>query len=116
MSSFRTVIGDVALAGPLTASTNSAPLAAPGGSADALVMVHVSAVTGTSPTLSVALEQSLDGVTWTAIPGSGTTALTAAGSAVSNAVITQPFVRVAATVGGTTPSFTGRVAVVVFAA
>jgi hypothetical protein len=115
--SFRSVIGDVALSGTLTATTSSAAIAAPGGAADVLVMVHMSAVTGTGPTLTVTLEQSADGATgWAAVAGGASAALTAAGNAVANAAVTQPFIRVTATIGGTTPSFTGRVAVVVFAA
>jgi hypothetical protein len=115
--SFRSVIGDVALSGTLTATTSSAAIAAPGGAADVLVMVHVTAVAGTGPTMTVTVEQSADGVTgWAAVAGGGTAALSAAGNAVANAAVTQQFIRVVATIGGTTPSFTGRVAVVVFAA
>ncbi len=115
--SFRSVIGDVALSGTLTATTSSAAIAAPGGAADVLVMVHMTGVTGTSPTMTVAVEQSADGATgWAAVAGGATAALIATGNAVANAAVTQPFIRVTATIGGTTPSFVGRVAVVVFAA
>lgn len=68
--------------------------------------LNVTAVSGTSPTLNVVIEDSLDaGVTWNTI---GTFAQrTAAGREVIN--ITIPFgstVRVSWTIGGTTPSFT----------
>lgn len=117
--SFRAVIGDVPLSGVLSAGANtSSPVSAPGGAADVLVMVHVSAVSGTSPTLNVTLEQSADGSSgWTAVTGGVVAQLTAAGSGMANAAVTQSYIRVVATVGGTaTPTVTGRVALVVFAA
>lgn len=69
------------------------------------VQLDVSAVAGTTPTLNVLLEDTLDGTTWNTI---GTFAQkTAAGREVIN--VTSPFakrIRVSWTVGGTTPSFT----------
>jgi hypothetical protein len=117
--SFRSVIGDVALAGVLPAGANNSPaVGVPGSVADVVVMVHVSAVSGTTPTLNVTLEQSADGSTgWTAVTGGAVTQLTAAGSALANAAVTQPYIRVVATVGGTaSPTVTGRVALLAFAA
>lgn len=71
--------------------------------------LDVTAASGTSPTLDVVIEDTLDGTNWNVI---GTFAQkTAAGREVIN--ITTPFsnrVRVRWTVGGTTPSFTFSVA------
>jgi hypothetical protein len=103
----RPVFADVALTSAArTASAASGPVAVSGATADALVTVHCTAASGTSPTLDVALEESADGASWSAVPNSGTTQLTAAGNRVAGAKVTKNFVRVAATIGGTTPSFT----------
>lgn len=80
------------------------------GSAEKLrVQLDVTAASGTTPTLDVLVEDSLDGTNWNTI---GTFAQkTAAGREVIN--ITTPFsnqVRVRWTIGGTTPSFTFSVA------
>lgn len=88
----------------------SGPLAAAGVAADVLLAVHCTAASGTGPTLDVSLEESADGTTWTAVPGSGITQLTAAGNRVAAAAITKNYVRVTSAVAGTTPSFTYRVA------
>lgn len=69
------------------------------------VQLNVTAAVGTTPTLDVVLEDSLDGTNWNVI---GTFAQrTAVGREVLN--VTAPFtgtVRARWTVGGTTPSFT----------
>ncbi len=114
--SMRMVIGDVVLSGTLTATTTSPAIDSGPGVADVLVMVHVTASAGTSPTLLVSVEQSNDGTTWTAVAGSAAPTLSAAGNAVCNAAVSQRYARVVATIGGTTPSFTVRAAAVVFAA
>ena len=115
--SARSVLGDVALTGQRGAGTHTSPPLANGpGVADVLVMVHVTAVSGTAPTLAVGVEQSVDGTTWAAVPGSSVPTLTAAGNGVCNAAITQNYARVTATVGGTgTPTVTFRAAALVFA-
>lgn len=98
---------DVALpAEARTASASSGAIAAPGAVAHALLMVHATAAAGTGPTLVCSLEQSNDQSTWTAIAGSSTATLSAAGNAVSTALVTDDYVRVVATLGGTSPSFT----------
>lgn len=113
----RFALGDVALSGALGAGTHNSPaLGAPGAVADVLLMVHVTAASGTSPTLTVSVQESADGVTWTAVPGGAAAALTAAGSATANVAVTQAFARVSAVIGGTTPSFTFRASVLVFTA
>lgn len=107
--SLRPVLGDVAL--PSTARAagtyTSGPAAAAGQATDVLLMVHVTAVSGT-PTLNCSLEESADGSSWTAVAGSSTAQLSAAGNAVAVATITKNYVRVTATVAGTTPSVTFR--------
>ena len=115
--SLRDVIGDVVLASTARGSGTytSGPVSVAGSAADALVLVHVTAASGT-PSLAVSLEQSADGSTWTAVGGSSAPALTAIGNAMSNAQVTGNFVRVTATVSGTTPNMTFRVACMVFAA
>jgi len=69
------------------------------------VQLDVTAVSGTSPTLDVVIEDTLDGVNWNTV---GTFAQkTAVGREVIN--ITTPFadrVRCRFTIGGTSPSFT----------
>lgn len=92
----------------------SGPIAAAGQAADVVVFVHASASSGT-PTLNVSLEESATGESaWTAIPGSGIAQLSGAGNASANAVASKPFVRVTATVAGTTPNITYRAAVGIF--
>lgn len=72
--------------------------------------LDVTAAAGTSPTLNVVIEDTIDGVNWNAI---GTFAQkTAAGREVIN--ITTPFtdsLRARWTIGGTGPSFTFSVSV-----
>ncbi|MFC3347300.1 hypothetical protein ACFOOM_07600 [Streptomyces echinoruber] len=87
----------------------SGPVAAAGVAADVLLAVHCTAASGT-PTLDVSLEESSDGSTWTAIPGSGITQLTGVGNRTAAAAVTKNYVRVTSTVAGTTPSVTYRVA------
>lgn len=87
------------------AAGNSGALAGYGYATTLRVQLAATAASGTTPTLDVVIEDSLDGVNWWPI---GTfTQLTAAGQQVIN--ITTPFadtVRVRWTIGGTTPSFT----------
>jgi hypothetical protein len=111
----RNVLGDVALTGTAaSAGASSGPIANSGMATDIVALIHVTAATGTTPTLAVALEQSDDNSSYTAITGGGTSAnLTAAGNAVINARATKPYVRVTSTIGGTTPAITYRVAVLV---
>jgi hypothetical protein len=97
------------------ATVVSGAIAAAGAAAYVLLLVHVSAVTGT-PTLNVSLEQSASGTgSWSAVPGSAIAQLSAAGNAVAFAYPTANYVRVTATVAGTTPAVTATVAVITFA-
>lgn len=113
--SMRNVIGDVVLSGTRTTTTTSPAIDSGPGVADILVMIHVTAASGTSPTLVCSVEQSNDGTSWTAIGGGTAPTLNAAGNTVCNAAVPQRFARVVATIGGTTPSFTFRAAAMVFA-
>ena len=73
------------------------------------VLIDVTAVSGTSPTLALALEWSHDGTTWfpAATPDTLGANITAATKRVHGPIdIKAPFTRVTWTLGGTTPSFT----------
>jgi len=114
----RNVQGDTVLTGTAaSAGASSGPIAAPGYIQDIVCLVAVTAITGTSPTLSLAIEHSDDNSTYTAITGGGTAAnITATGNAVINARATKQYVRVTSTIGGTTPAVTYRVSALVFPA
>ncbi|WP_242890257.1 hypothetical protein [Actinomadura litoris] len=105
----RPVLGDEALPSSARAAGTftSGPVANAGAATAVLLMVHVSATSGT-PTLNASLEESADGSSWTAVAGSSTAQLTAAGNAVAVAAVTKNYVRVTSTVAGTTPSVTFR--------
>ncbi|WP_327679491.1 hypothetical protein [Kitasatospora sp. NBC_00458] len=110
----RPVLADLALApAARTASVTSGPVAAAGQATTVLLGVHCTTATGTTPTLDVALEESADGSSWTAVTGSGAAQLTAAGTRTAFATVTKNYVRVAAVIAGTTPSFTFSAAVYV---
>lgn len=88
-----------------TASGDSGAISGWGSSSTIRVQLDVTAATGTSPTLDVLIEDTLDGTNWNTV---GTLAQRAApGREVIN--ITAPFsetLRVKWTMGGTTPNFT----------
>ncbi|MFD6024554.1 hypothetical protein [Streptomyces griseoluteus] len=109
----RNVMADAALSSAARAAGTytSGPIAAAGAAADVLLTVHCTAATGTTPTLDASLEESADGTTWTAVPGSGIAQLTGAGNRVAYAAVSKSYVRVTSTVAGTTPSVTYRAAV-----
>lgn len=103
----RPILGEVALASAArgAGTTVSGPVAAAGQATAVLLGVHCTATTG-SPTLDASLEESNDGASWTAVPGSSITQLTAAGNRTVTALVTKLYVRATSTVGGTTPSAT----------
>lgn len=114
--SMRQVNGDAVLTGARGTGVHNSPAMTFGpGVADVLVAVHVTAASGTTPTLAVSVEQSVDGATWTAVAGSSIPGMTGIGNASCNAQITAAYARVTATIGGTTPSFTFRALALVFA-
>lgn len=99
---------------PSAARTASGNSSTQSGLADASrirAQLDVTAVSGTSPTLDVVIEDTLDGVNWNTI---GTFAQkVAAGREVID--ITTPFadsIRARHTIGGTSPSFTFSVVLV----
>ena len=90
---------------PSAARTASGDAPAQVADSEMRVQLNVTAVSGTTPTLNVVIEDTLDGVNWNTV---GTFAQrTAAGREVIN--LTAPSAaqkRVRWTIGGTTPSFT----------
>jgi hypothetical protein len=89
-----------------TTSNNSGALGAGWGAVSALrAQLNVTAASGTTPTLDVVIEDSLDGTNWNTV---GTFAQkTTTGREVVNVTgLFSDQVRVRWTVGGTTPSFT----------
>lgn len=71
------------------------------------VLVDVTAVSGTTPSMTVTVEWSHDGATWfTADPADGMTAITAASKVVKAFDVKAPQCRLVWTITGTTPSFT----------
>lgn len=76
-----------------------------------VLLVSAGGATGTSPTLTFALQASLDGVVWF---NCGSVQLTGAGSQRLEFHAVEPFFQVVKTVGGTSPSFTNVVSHLVF--
>lgn len=76
----------------------------------ARLTLNVTAVSGTTPSLTVTIEHSPDGATWAAHPQGVFTSATAAGSQRKVLSGLDRFVRAAHAVTGTTPSFTFTVA------
>lgn len=88
-----------------TASGNAATVAGLGVQTTLRVQLDVTAASGTTPTLDVVLEDTIDGTNWNTVATFARK--TAAGREVIN--VTTPFtgdVRARWTVAGTTPSFT----------
>lgn len=75
-----------------------------------VVQVNVTAVSGTTPTLDVDLEDSFDGVIWNKVSDINASNITATGTTVARLNLTATpatrLLRVKYTIGGTTPSFT----------
>jgi hypothetical protein len=98
-----------------TATVTSGPVGNPGDASVVLAGVHLTALTGTTPTATLSVEQSANGSSgWTTVAGSTAVALSAAGTAQVMVVATANYVRTVLTLAGTTPSATGAVAVIVF--
>ena len=75
------------------------------------LFVNITAISGTSPTLTVKIQESPDGTQWNDT-GLTTTALNATGATRVAATVGQKlskFVRAVATVAGTTPSITATI-------
>ena len=93
------------LSGAQTVTTTGAAVQV-GSFTSVVVYLNATAVTGTTPSMTVTLQDSPDGVTWYNIASGAFNALTAAGS--QRLVVTNVgyFIRAIATISGTTPSFT----------
>lgn len=117
------VFGSVGSAGQGAVPANfsrtdtSSTAAASGNSADCLtatsagvrLVVNLTALTGTSPTIAFALWDSADNSTFAAVPGAAIAALSATGAAsvsVPSSQAVRRYVAVATTVTGGTPSAT----------
>lgn len=92
--------------GAKTATGNGTAQGAPSGSRLA-VALDVTAVSGTSPTMTVSVQWSHDGSTWhDGDAADAFTTITAAAKKVKMFDQKAPFYRLLWTIGGTTPSFT----------
>jgi hypothetical protein len=93
-----------------TATGNSGPLSGYNGHQQAVIQINVTALAGTTPTLIVSVDDSVDGTNFNSILA--TASITAVGITVLRIPITTSFsdlLRISWTVGGTTPSFTFQV-------
>jgi len=71
------------------------------------LLVNVTAVSGTTPTLDLAVQWSVDGTNWAPAETPDTfTQITAIGLKAKTFAVKAPSYRVVWTIGGTTPSFT----------
>lgn len=88
--------------------TGNSGMVNPGEDGETLcLLVNVTAVSGTTPSMTLSVEWSADGVVW-AVPEAADafTALTTAVNRVKAFERKAPFYRVVWTISGTTPSFT----------
>lgn len=103
---YRGVELDFAGSAARTATANGTTQVANSGDAEAMrIQLAVTAASGTTPTLDVVIEDSLDGTNWNTI-GTFTQKTTTSREVIN---ITTPFadkVRARWTIAGTTPSFT----------
>jgi hypothetical protein len=107
--------GDSALTLSAAAATvSSGPIEAAGQAAYVMGMAQVTAITGTTPSVVFSFDESNDGTTWTPMTGATTASITAVGCAVFCGKATKNYVRVTATIAGTTPAVTGMAAVIAF--
>lgn len=74
-----------------------------------VVYLDVTAVSGTSPTLNVVLEDSPNGQDWFPVPGAAFTQVTAVGKQRLVVEHSGDFIRAVGTIAGTTPSFTSKI-------
>ncbi len=95
---------------PVTATGNSSGFQV-GGYNGLIAYLSVPAATGTTPSLTIKLQDSPDGTTWFDIPSAAFTAVTTAGQQrlVVNSI--GNFIRAVSTVSGTTPSFTASLTI-----
>jgi hypothetical protein len=92
-----------------TATTNGTSVDNSAASSNgAVANLHVTAATGTSPTLAVTIQHSTNNSTWTTL-ATFTTATAATSETVAVTGTVNRYTRAVFTVGGTTPSFTAQV-------
>src|SRR3954463_2753071 len=113
---FKNLTGDVVLSGVLpSGATNSPGTQLPGGGPQSVLFaVHSTAVSGTSPTLDVKLQESdLPGSGFADVTGAALTQVTAAGQQrLGYAQTTKAYVRLVGTVGGSaTPTVTATASI-----
>lgn len=102
----------VDLASEVSGQFNFLTGAGPGGP-EMMAILTCGTVSGTTPTLDVKVQYSADGSTgWTDITGATFTQLTAAGRQAIRFVSPERYIRIVATIAGTSPSFTFAVVVV----
>lgn len=90
-----------------TANGNSAAIPLGDLGQQLAVLVNVTAVSGTSPSMTLSIEWSPDGVTfYKSDPVDTFTAITATTTAVKTFAVKAPFYHLVWTITGTTPSFT----------
>ncbi len=89
-----------------TSGQGSAVLVGPNLKGKLKAVIHITAVGGTSPTIDFKLQESEDGSTWSDIAHSRFDQINATGVYVQEFSNTKKYVRLAWTVGGTSPSFT----------
>lgn len=101
----KTVVASAAYTA--TASSAGVPLTNDVGEYVSL-FVNCTAVSGTSPSMTLSVQWSNDGVTWADADGTADTfaAITAAKNTVKQFIVKGPLYRVTYTITGTTPSFT----------
>jgi hypothetical protein len=93
--------------GARTASGNGSAIRVPGSTAKLAILVDVTAVSGTTPSCTFAIEWSHDGTTFAAgDPADTFTAITAASKKVKSVDVKGEWFRLVWTISGTTPSFT----------
>lgn len=91
-----------------TATGNSGAIAVGSGAANLELELEVSAVSGTSPTMTLSIQWSDDGTNFGSNDGSadGFAQVTATGNVVKSIPVRAPYMQLTWTIGGTSPSFT----------
>ncbi len=95
----------------ITAGLNSSALAV-GDFNGVIAYLDVTSVSGTTPSMTVTMQDSPDGNTWYNIPSGAFTAVTAAGTQRLLLSNCGQYIRASIAVTGTTPSFTTNLQVV----
>lgn len=98
---------NLATAGGITATQNSAAVNA-GSYQEAVLYLNTTAASGTTPTLNVKLQTSYNGTDWYDIPSAAIVQVTGVIKSIPLIVTggLGQYVRAVQTIGGTTPSFT----------